>query len=286
MSLSVKRSLFLAALLLGITQLASGQTARIGGTVRDTAGRPIEGAEVSIRGVRARALTNAQGVFNISGLEPGQLVVEARRVGFSLASMVIDVRAGEDRELTLSLVPELVVLPEIEVAGRSSKPARYASTTKYDDFFRRRRSGAGTFLTRDDIERMNAFHTHEVIRQIPGVRVSAVSGDPEMVRITFSRCTGGRSNVAVYIDGERLIPSASSWQANERGRERRGQGAALAEMLSRISVPQIEMVEVYRGTAEIPGELNEDACAVIFLWTRWNPERWPSDSARKRSPEG
>jgi outer membrane cobalamin receptor len=163
-------------------------------------------------------------------------------------------------------------LPEITVeADRFAKPPRYAATTKYDDFFRRRKSGFGTFITREAIEKMNAFHTHEIIRNIPGVRVSSMSGDPETVRVSFVRCNGGRSNVAVYIDGQRLIP-----------RGERGQSGDVAEMLSRISAPQIEMMEVYRGTAEVPGELSEDACAAVVIWTRWNPERWPGDTLKRR----
>ena len=163
-------------------------------------------------------------------------------------------------------------LPEITVeADRFAKPPRYSATTKYDDFFRRRKAGFGTFITREAIEKMNAFHTHEIIRNIPGVRVSSMSGDPETVRVNFVRCSGGRSNVAVYIDGQRLIPRVG-----------RGQGGDLAEMLSRISAPQIEMMEVYRGTAEVPGELSEDACAAVVIWTRWNPERWPGDTLKRR----
>jgi hypothetical protein len=174
------------------------------------------------------------------------------------------------------------VLPTLEVKGRALRPARYAATDKYDAFFRRQRSGFGTFITREQIERMNAFHTHEILRMIPGVKVNSVSADPETARVTFTRCTGGRSNVVVFIDGERLLPYMPISAAAGRGviAERRGQGGQLAEMLSRISAPQIEMVEVYRGTAEIPGELNEDACAVVFIWTRWNQARSAADTAR------
>jgi hypothetical protein len=174
------------------------------------------------------------------------------------------------------------VLPTLEVKGRASRPAKYATTDKYDDFFRRQRSGFGTFITREQIEKMNAFHTYEIIRNVPGVRINGFSADPVTTRISFSRCSGGRSNVVVFIDGERLIPQVPIDVQAGRGvtAARRGQGGPLAEMLSRISAPQIEMIEVYRSTAEIPGELNEDACAVVFIWTRWTPTRSAQDTAR------
>lgn len=173
-------------------------------------------------------------------------------------------------------------LPEITVeADRYAKPAKYAATTKYDDFFRRRKLGFGTFFTRDEIEKMNAFHTHEIIRDVPGVRVSSVSADPEMVRIRLSGC----DQVAVYIDGRRLIrPMAAPVPGGSGGIRSMGDNT-LALMLAQISVPQIEMMEVYRRVAEIPGELNEDACAVIAIWTRWNPERWPGDTLKRSRPD-
>jgi hypothetical protein len=174
------------------------------------------------------------------------------------------------------------VLPEITVeADKYAKPAKYAATTKYDDFFRRRKIGFGTFITRDAIEKMNAFHTHEIIRDVPGVRVSSVSADPEMVRIRLSGC----ERVAVYIDGRRLIrPTPTPIPAGSGGIRSMGDNT-LALMLAQISVPQIEMMEIYRRVAEIPGELNEDACAVIVIWTRWNPERWPGDTLKRARPD-
>jgi hypothetical protein len=39
-------------------------------------------------------------------------------------------------------------------------------------------------------------------------------------------------------------------------------------MLSRVSAPQVEMVEVYRGVSELPEEFRENACAAIGIWTR------------------
>ena len=41
------------------------------------------------------------------------------------------------------LEPGKFELPEIEVTARYAKPARYAGTNKYDDYFRRRRIGFG-----------------------------------------------------------------------------------------------------------------------------------------------
>ncbi|MGH7559431.1 MAG: TonB-dependent receptor plug domain-containing protein [Gemmatimonadales bacterium] len=163
-------------------------------------------------------------------------------------------------------------LPELAVKARLTKPVKYAETTKYDDFFRRQRLGFGTFFTREDIEKANAFHTYEIMRNVPGVRLGNVSADPEMARIKFLRCD--EDKVAVYIDGQRQLPAKRIRDVGSTI----GGNRELAEMLSRVSAPYIEMMEVYRGVGQIPGELNENACAVVAIWTRWNPRRWPGDT--------
>lgn len=284
---------FSLTFLIGSSTAAEAQEAVVRGRVRDTAGVAVPGVEVAAGGSALRATSDAEGRFVLRGLQAGRVTITARRIGFAGASLTVELRSGEERTLELTIRPEGVVLPDISTTARTAKPERYASTIKFDDFFRRQRSGFGTFITRDEIEKMNAFHTYEIIRNVPGVRVNSVSSDPLSARVTFSRCVGGRSNVVIFIDGARLMPQAvRSTTTDEREsvgparrieqplesitkteQNRRGQGQSIAEMLARISAPQIEMVEVYRGTSEIPGELNEDACAVVFIWTRWAPAR-------------
>ncbi len=69
----------------------------------------------------------------------------------------------------------------------------------------------------------------------------------------------------MWIDGQMLIePMGESGPY--------GIGAAnLAEMLERIAPSSIEMVEVFRGPAQIPGEFHWDGCAAIAIWTRYHP---------------
>ena len=40
------------------------------------------------------------------------------------------------------------------------------------------------------------------------------------------------------------------------------------EALDYVRPSDIEMIEVYRGVGQIPGEFLEDACAAIVIWTR------------------
>jgi hypothetical protein len=49
-------------------------------------------------------------------------------------------------------------------------------------------------------------------------------------------------------------------------------------MLERTAASGIEMMEVYRGPSQIPGEFHWDGCGAIVIWTRYNPTRHPNDT--------
>ncbi|HEU5217728.1 MAG TPA: Plug domain-containing protein, partial [Gemmatimonadales bacterium] len=164
-------------------------------------------------------------------------------------------------------------LPEVVVTARYAKPAEYAGTTKYDDFFRRRKLGLGTYILRQDIERSNAFHTIEILRMVPGVKTD-INGNPALGKVSFSGC-GYRDtdfDATVWIDGQRVVPDRLDPDPGRR----------VGEMINRIGPSNIEMMEVYRGLAQIPGEFHWNGCAAIVIWTRYNPVR--DTTARKNPP--
>jgi hypothetical protein len=81
--------------------------------------------------------------------------------------------------------------------------------------------------------------------------------------------------VTVWIDGRMLLEPM-----NDPDRGRFGIGSRnLAEMLYRIGPSDIEMVEVFRGPSQIPGEFHWDGCAAVAVWTRYYPV---ADSTRPR----
>jgi hypothetical protein len=241
----------------------SAQGVELRGTVRDPDARPIAGVE--IRAAQTQTLTDSLGRFVVRGLSGDSVRLELRRIGYQGLTRTVSLRVPSG-ELELVLHPEAVVLPEIRATARPTKPAKYLGTTKYDGFFQRQKLGLGTFITREQIERMNAFHTLEILRGVPGINVSIGNGDPTDADIRIPKCFGVNSKVTVWIDGKMQL--ASSSPGRDPGHP--GRNIDLAEHLARITPSNIEMVEIYRGASQIPGVFSWDGCAVIAIWTRYN----------------
>ena len=255
----------LAVLFSASAQILSAQNGQVDGLVRDTLGVGVPGVEVLVVETGARTGTDNEGRFSFRGLPDSGVTLEARKAGYRPTSTVVELRAGTVGTTILVLLPDDPALPGA-AAGLGAgigRPDRYRNTTRYDDFFRRQRAGVGAFITREQIDRMSVFNTFELLRGVPGVEVQPGT-------VVFPRCGGAGDNVTVYIDGERQRPSA--------GAVGRGGGAAVSEMLSRVSAPQVEMVEVYRGVSELPAEFRENSCAAIAIWTRATAA--PRDTSR------
>src|SRR5690606_23801636 len=132
------------------------RVARMQGRVVDTLGGALPDAEVTVMGTDHRASTGQDGRLVLDGLRPGAQIVQVRKVGYHPRYIGLRLAGGEtwDGRVVLDRQPQM--LGEIIVVGRYGKPARYANTSKYDDFYRRRATASGRFLTRDDIDRSAA----------------------------------------------------------------------------------------------------------------------------------
>ncbi|MGH7560362.1 MAG: carboxypeptidase regulatory-like domain-containing protein [Gemmatimonadales bacterium] len=247
----------------GIAQAQAQIRERIlAGVVRTESGSPISGAEVFIIGdARESVWTDSLGRFVLRRVPEEGFVVGVRRPGFAAGSIQLPSSWNPAQELVIALRQAAVRLQDVVVEAKNAKPARYAGTTKYDDVLRRMRTGFGSFVTREDIDRQFAGQTIELLRGIPGVHV--IVGPPgvgHQSSIRFVRCGQREGKVGVWIDGVKLIPQF-------------GYGIDInpvVEMLARIEPGGIEMIEIYRGVSQIPAEYLDDSCAVVAIWTRRN----------------
>lgn len=244
----------------------------ISGVVVNSLRAPIEGAEIGVPGTRMTTFSSATGSFSLRVPALAELLVRIRRPGYK--SQLLTLRPPWSGAIELQ--QGVFELPEIKVTARYAKPAEYASTTKYDDFFRRRRQGFGLFLDRSDIERRAPTRVAEMLQGRAGVRVDLrMSGASGGTIVRFLRCSEFPPKINIYIDGRRQMPDGKVMMAASASGDREGEAeskreaqAMVGTMLDRIAIGDIELIEVFRGPGELPPEFNEGNCGAIAVWTR------------------
>lgn len=86
------------------------------GIVRDTAGSPLPGVEVSIPGLHRRAFTGSDGAFRFDTVPAGVHEVRARKIGFTAQVQRFLVDSGSPRP-EFHLVPTVQALPAMVTAA-------------------------------------------------------------------------------------------------------------------------------------------------------------------------
>jgi TonB family protein len=149
---------------------------------------------------------------------------------------------GPTTALSVRLLPQLTTLAPVQVTGEvAATPAHLA------DFYRRRASGKGRFVTEQDIKDRSPPNTMDVFRGIPGVDIDSKGISRGAIQIRGNSCLP-----FVWLDGSPL-------------------GAGYFEP-SMINPADIAGIEVYSGTATVPAEFmgsgGQGGCGVIAIWTK------------------
>lgn len=212
--------------------------------VTDTAGRPLEGADVQVLGTSLRGSTDNSGRVALLAVPAGKAVLRVRHLGFAELTIPISVTPGTLADGRYKLLP-ITEVKKVVVRASELKPERYAKTGRFDDFYRRRAAGNGTFLTREDIDSRQAQKPEDLLRMVTGIRIRYRGMTPF---VQFLRC----EQVNVYIDGIRSHDGFRDY--------------------SSLSPLDIEAIEVYHGIATVPPEFSPEPndCAAIVVWTRWH----------------
>src|SRR6478672_8284649 len=120
------------------------QRRTVNGVVRDSAGAPIPEADVSIPSAHLLARTDNSGAFALTRVEPGQLELTVRRLGYVPQSLQIDVRPNNSDTLVVVLTAQAFELQGVAVNEQVKRHLLWI-----EDFYRRRAKGiGGTFYTR------------------------------------------------------------------------------------------------------------------------------------------
>ena len=218
----------------------SAPLVRVRGTVVDSGGLPITGAEVRAVGTELVILTGDSGLFRAE-LPAGPIVFAVRRLGYEPSTFMAILRPGRTNGVTLTLEAMAQALPGVVVAEQREQ--------SWLRVFNERKDGQqGTFITRSEIEQSRARFTTDLLRRrVPSVQVAPARG-------------GG---TRVFLRGDRRCPPQLFVHSTPYSGE-----------VDDFPPDVIEAIEVYSGASELPPELNvgRSMCGAIVIWTR-DPKR-------------
>jgi len=223
---------------------ANAQTlGNITGTVSDSAGVPLLGAEVTVDGAQVRTVSDDQGVFHLGGVPFGSRTLSVRRLGFAPSQVSVEVVQGGDAMVTIRLKPVAATLPPVVV-----RPARMNYTGRLAGYYERlEKKSSGYFITRDQIDHENTRLLGQLLQHVPGV--TAVRGRGG---ITGIRLRGRTCWPLIWIDGTPM-PSGEV-------------------DLDSFSPTSIHGIELYLGSTTAPARYlytrDVSSCGTILIWSR------------------
>lgn len=221
------------------------------GHVVDSSGVGLPGAEITLnKSDKVHAITGDSGEFRISGLPPGTVVFNVRRIGFDAASFTAVLKPGKVQRAKFSLTANAQALPTIAVSDTANK------THWLDEFGRRKSVNRGTFITRAEIERKGARTGTDIVRSVAGVRLVPRRGGIGY-QVLMTRGDGVRSCAPqMFVHSMPYSGTLDDFVAED-----------------------IEALEIYIGTSEVPAELDKNGrgvCGAIVVWTR-DPRKPPEN---------
>jgi len=204
------------------------------------------GSRVEVVGTGVVVLTNEKGEFTLRNLPSGSQVLLARHLGFGAETVPVDLSSREPKQVTIKLPRFVAIIDPVVVTAR-----RAASLDKVG-FSRRKKSGFGYYLDPEQIQRMHPTVLTDILRQVPGLRVSYTNqGEVVSSSRGMSSLSGG-SCVQYYVDD---MP----WQSAMPG-----------DINNFVNGSEVVGVEIYQGS-NTPAQYSRGMqdCTTIVLWTKF-----------------
>lgn len=232
----------LLSAILGLPAVVTAQphTGAVSGVVKDSAGKVITGVEVVAMRAGVAARTDTAGRFLVAALPPGATDLSLRRIAYEPVVVSVDILESDttDVEIRLGTLPHS--LPTIVVNDRVDRGRVLA------EFEAHRKTGAGHFITRAQIEKRHPQLLSDMVRTVPGASMILVNGR-SVLRFARSHTS---CPPQYFLDGLRVT----------------------AFNIDDVPPGDVEAVELYPGPAGLPPEFNElygmTACGTVAIWTR------------------
>jgi hypothetical protein len=169
----------------------------------------------------------------------------------------LDLVAGQVATVELRLALQPIELDPLMVSVRPE----YRQLVR-KGFYERAKTGFGTFVTPEQLEKWRPIRPTDLLRRLPGIRLET---DPERVNryvVTMTRAGMFVGEISASGGGRRCVPriivdDAEMWDFN----------------LDDLAAQDIFAMEVYRSPVQVPAQYagSGQNCGVIVVWTGIRP---------------
>lgn len=262
-------------------------TAVLRGTVVDSAGRPIDGAEVRELTSGNSNRTGASGRFSIGSLPAGNVRVRVRLPGMRPLDTVLVVLPAAVRDVAFTMRRLPAVLDTMRVIAAADCPSR-----TLEGFECRRRVGIGAFRDSAELASLGAIELGDLVWGVAGIRARQ-----EGLARTIESTAGWRCLVTFY-DGKLPVSNALprlmqpdqivalEYFAEPRDVPEWYKSQARAEMEPGQRATANSRYDPKGGGGYTPGRAAQPPrnCSLLVLWTkkapRFDTRRDESDGVR------
>lgn len=225
---------------------ARAQSRNLRGIVTDTAGRPLQNAEVRIMDLGRVTRTDSLGHFAIPQITSRTVDLSVRRIGYQVFFLRVSMLNGEGDSARIRMRQEPVLLAQVDISGVGE-----ASHPFFQGFEQRRSNGVGTFITEKQLSSLNTSYPSDAFRRVPGIRLVRVGGRQgvRFMSAISSMRRGGECVPTIFVDGQ----------------------AAPGMEIDEIRAGDIHGIEIYRGVSTTPAQFARAGavqCGAIVVWTR------------------
>lgn len=238
----MKRSIFLLGLVMILTSGLFAQKSSISGSVIDKKNNEsLIGVSILIKGTTNGTVTNLDGQFELTNIEPGKHVVLASLVGYNSVETEVQLMAGKSTSLQIELFESLIQLDELVITGVVNPKSALESSVSI------------TSLKPKSLEKLGAINTAEVFKSIPGIH---------------SESTGGEGNANISVRGVPISTGGAKFlQLHEDGLPVLQFGDIIfgnADMFVRAD-QTINRIEAIRGGSASTFASNSPAGIINFI---------------------
>ena len=241
----------LAALATPLAAAGQEPTGTVRGQVKDSAtAQPLSGVQVSIPATSQGTITDARGMFLLTGISPGTVTLDVQMIGYETGTRKVAVTAGQTAVADFTMAQRAVVLNQLVVTATGQQQERQL----------------GNSVSTIDVAKMSVPPPKGVqgllSAQVPGAYVMANSGAPGaggIIRLRGINSVSQGNSPIIYVDGVRIYSGLTPTMPLNR------QGSL---GLNDIDPADIASIQVVRGPAATTLYGTQASGGVIQIFTK------------------